>query len=348
MSADRWGLTLRNCSVATAAIRFRLLLWDVVLCPSGTMFGKHGKVVLRSRFTCSWAHSFVFHSSGSVCRQFVAAVLVVVSRMPAYVQPGYIVVTGEFVQQFPQVTVRHCVSVAGSPVIPFPAGEEFGDPSADIFRVRDDRHGTGSLQCAQSFDRGSQLHPVIGRVCYAALQHSLLSMTPQYASPTAGTRISEAAPIRRDFHFAHGLPPDRDGPGTTRCDPSGSHLATNSKSCSPAQARMSANDLKPAPALDQCQPPLFEMEGEQVPATCDVVQRFHLSSFPPPADCDGYARSFQPPRQRAGVAARTTVPEQPAVVCVPHPPFAFTAEHEYVGVPRPFTEGSGEQLPQGL
>jgi hypothetical protein len=85
MSRDRWGLTLRNCSVATAAIRFRLLLWDAVLCTSGTVFGKHGKVALRSRFTCSCAHSFfVFHSSGSVCRQFVAAVLVVVSRMPAY------------------------------------------------------------------------------------------------------------------------------------------------------------------------------------------------------------------------------------------------------------------------
>ena len=87
------------------------------------------------------------------------------------------------------------------------------------------------------------------RYRHTTLQDPLMLTAPKDARPTSGTGVPEARTVSCDLNFAHIRPPLRRISVATRADPSGSHLATNSKSCSPAQARTAPNELNRAPSF---------------------------------------------------------------------------------------------------
>src|ERR1700685_2255243 len=200
-------------------------------------------------------------SSVSLCRtrsrdsQRVTTFVIRLPGVSSDVYPGHLVVAGQLLDLLPQIPIRHWLSSGGLPAVGLPPRKELGDSPADILRVGQHGDLAGTLQSPQPLNGRDQFHPIVGRVRHTTLQHPLMLTAPKNARPTSGTGVPEAGTVGGDLNFVHIRPPFPRISIATRADPSGSHLATNSKSCSPAQARTAPNELNRAPSFARANAP---------------------------------------------------------------------------------------------
>src|SRR5713101_2581806 len=200
-------------------------------------------------------------SSVSLCRtrsrdrQRITPFVIRLPGVRSDVYPGDLVVAGQLLEFLPQIPVHHWLSIGDSPAVGLPPRKELGDSTAYILRIGHQGDLAGTIQSPQSFNGRDQFHPIVGRVRHTTLQDPLMLTAPEDARPASGTGVPEARTVSCDLNFAHIRPPFRRISVATRADPSGSHLAMNSKSCSPAQARTAPNELNRAPSFARANAP---------------------------------------------------------------------------------------------
>src|SRR6202162_2955745 len=200
-------------------------------------------------------------SSVSLCRtrsrdsQRVTTFVIRLPGVSSDVYPGHLVVAGQLIELLPQIPIRHWLSSGGSPAVGLPPRKELGNSPAYILGVGQHGDLAGTLQSPQPLNDRDQFHPIVGRVRHTTVQDPLMLTAPKDARPASGTAVPEARTVSGDLNFAHIRPPFRRLSVGTRADPSGSHLATNSKSCSPAQARTAPNELNRAPSFARANAP---------------------------------------------------------------------------------------------
>src|SRR6266545_3549994 len=164
-------------------------------------------------------------------RQRITPFVIRLPGVPSDVYPRHLVVADQLLERLPQISIHHGLSSGRSPAVGLPPRKELGDSPAYILGVGQHGDLAGTLQSPQPLNGGEQFHPIVGRVRHTTLQHPLMLTVPQDARPTSRTGVPEARTVSCDLNFAHIRPPFRRISVATRADPSGSHLATNSKSC---------------------------------------------------------------------------------------------------------------------
>src|ERR1700693_835081 len=200
-------------------------------------------------------------SSVSLCRtrsrdsQRVTPFVIRLPGVSSDVYPRHLVVAGQLIELLPQVPIHHWLSSGGSPAVGLPPRKELGDSPAYILGVGQHGDLAGTLQSPQPLNCRDQFHPIVCRARHTPLQTPLMLTAPKDARPASRTGVPKARTVSCDLNFAHIRHPFRRISVATRADPSGSHLATNSKSCSQAQARTAQNELNRAPSFARANAP---------------------------------------------------------------------------------------------
>src|SRR5580692_11280140 len=216
---------------------------------------------LRGHLLCFRPRPKSSPSSVSLCRtrsrdrQRVTPFVIWLPGVSSDVYPSHLVVAGQLLEFLPQISIHHWLSSGGSPAVGLPPRKELGDSSAYILGVGQHGDLAGTLQSPQPLNDCDQFHPIVGRVRHTTLQDPLMLTAPKDARPASGTGIPKARTVSGDLDFVHIRPPFRRISVATRADLSGSHLATNSKSCSRAQARTAPNELNRAPSFARANTP---------------------------------------------------------------------------------------------
>src|SRR5262245_33453543 len=89
--------------------------------------------------------------------------------------------------------------------------DPFGDAAAQVFAVGMKLDRARALERLECRDRGSELHPVVGRVRLSPFELALVSVPGEYRTPAAGSGVPRAGAVGVNDHVprAQGEPFNR-------------------------------------------------------------------------------------------------------------------------------------------
>src|SRR5690606_19538723 len=108
-----------------------------------------------------------------------------------------------FVKRLPEFDILHRLLVGRLPAVALPGLDPASDALAQIIAVGVEVDGAGPLECVERFDRGRQLHAVVGGSGLAARRLLHRAVVAQHRAPDAGPRIARAGPIRETLVLLH-------------------------------------------------------------------------------------------------------------------------------------------------
>src|SRR5689334_19491209 len=108
-------------------------------------------------------------------------------------------------EAFPEVPILDLFLGRGDPAVPLPSGYPFGDALDEVFGIGVHRRLEEAFvaEAAQGVESGRHLHPIVGRVVFAAAELDRSRAGIEYGAPASRTGI----PARRsvgEYAYGHG------------------------------------------------------------------------------------------------------------------------------------------------
>lgn len=123
--------------------------------------------------------------------------------MALHPMPLYLMLRANIDQLMPQLGISHGFLAGIQPAAFLPAVHPLRDAFDQIFAVGEKIDMTGLYQGGKTADRGSHLHPVVGRIGFAAGYFLFVRTHPQQDAPAARTGVSLAGAIGKKFDPFH-------------------------------------------------------------------------------------------------------------------------------------------------
>lgn len=114
--------------------------------------------------------------------------------LPLNTVPGY-----GLVQALPEINILDRLPGCRFPTPCFPVIYPLGNSVHHVFGIRGQNHFTAPLETLQTHNRSHQLHTVIRRHGFTAIEVFFRAVIAQYHAPTPGAGITSAGAVGVDF-----------------------------------------------------------------------------------------------------------------------------------------------------
>src|SRR5205807_6063099 len=135
-------------------------------------------------------------------REPVDALVAGDAGVPRHPVPLELMAGGELIEPLPQVLVLHRLAGGGAPAARLPFGEPLGDAAANVFRIGVQARPHRALERLERPNHRRQLHAVVGREGFRAVELLLALARLQQCRPAAGPRIAAAGAVGVDLDHA--------------------------------------------------------------------------------------------------------------------------------------------------